>query len=59
MQYTATYTSPLGRITMASDGERLSGLWFDGQKYFAATLSAAHEEKDLPIFQQTKRWLEL
>lgn len=59
MQYTATYTSPLGRITMASDGERLSGLWFDGQKYFASTLSAAHEEKDLPIFQQTKRWLEL
>lgn len=59
MQYTATYASPLGRITMASDGEKLSGLWFDGQKYFAATLSAAHEEKDLPIFQQTKRWLEL
>ena len=38
MQYTAAYASPLGGITLASDGESLCGLWFDGQKYFAATL---------------------
>lgn len=59
MQYTATYQSPIGRITMASDGQNLSGLWFDGQKYFADTLSTEHEFKDLPIFEQTKRWLDL
>ncbi|MCO7138024.1 methylated-DNA--[protein]-cysteine S-methyltransferase [[Clostridium] leptum] len=59
MQYTATYQSPIGRITMASDGQNLSGLWFDGQKYFADTLSTEHEFKDLPVFEQTKRWLDL
>ena len=50
MDYTMHYESPLGGITMASDGEALCGLWFDGQKYFAAGLSQDHEEKELPIF---------
>ena len=58
MQYTAAYASPLGGITLASDGESLCGLWFDGQKYIAATLSGEHEERDLPVFRQTRRWLD-
>lgn len=28
------YSSPVGRLTLASDGERLTGLWIEGQKYF-------------------------
>ena len=59
MDYTMHYESPLGGITLASDGEALCGLWFDGQKYFAAGLSQDHEEKELPIFQQTIRWLDV
>ena len=35
MEYIHHYDSPLGGITMASDGKALTGLWFDGQKYFA------------------------
>ena len=35
MDYTHRYVSPLGSITLASDGEALTGLWFDGQKRFA------------------------
>ena len=58
MQYTDKYRSPLGEITLASDGDHLTGLWFDGQKYFAATLSAEHQERELPIFEQAKEWLE-
>ena len=54
MQYTDKYRSPLGEITLASDGDHLTGLWFDGQKYFAATLSAEHQERELPIFEQAK-----
>jgi len=57
MQYTDKYRSPLGEITLASDGDHLTGLWFDGQKYFAATLSAEHQERELPIFEQAKEWL--
>jgi methylated-DNA-[protein]-cysteine S-methyltransferase len=44
---------------MASDGECLTGLWFDGQKYFADTLPAQHEEKDLDVFRRTDKWLDL
>ncbi|MBO4589192.1 MAG: methylated-DNA--[protein]-cysteine S-methyltransferase [Bacteroidales bacterium] len=60
MDYTAHYHSPLGGITMASDGEALTGLWFDGQKYFAATIDKEHQtQEDLPVFGQTRRWLDI
>ena len=59
MEYTYHYNSPLGGITMASDGKALIGLWFDGQKYFGDALGAEYEEKALPIFEQTGRWLNI
>ena len=59
MEYIHHYVSPLGGITEASDGERLIGLWFDGQKYFADALDAEYEEKPLPIFELTDRWLDI
>ncbi len=59
MDYIHHYPSPLGRITMASDGEALAGLWFDGQKYFAGTLSGEYTEVPLPVFTETDRWLDL
>ena len=58
MEYTAHYDSPLGGSTLASDGEALIGLWFDGQKYFAEALGPERTEKDLPVFEQDKRWLD-
>lgn len=58
MDYVWHYDSPLGGITLASDGSALSGLWFDGQKHFAATLGAEREERELPVFEQTARWLD-
>ena len=59
MEYTQHYMSELGEIMMASDGERLTGLWFEGQKYFADTLDEEHEEKALPVFEQARRWLDI
>ena len=59
MDYTYHVDSPLGGITLASDGQALTGLWFDGQKYFADTLSKQHEEKALVVFEQTERWLSI
>lgn len=34
MDYSTCYDSPLGLLTLASDGEHLIGLWMEGQKYF-------------------------
>ena len=59
MEYTSHYDSPLGGITLASDGDVLIGLWFDGQKYFADALDADYEEKDIPIFEKTRKWLDV
>ena len=59
MQYTDKYRSPLGEITRASDGDHLTGLWFDGQKYFAATLGAdVTKNAELPVFRQIMDWLD-
>ena len=59
MDYIYSYLSPLGGITMASDGSGLTGLWFDGQKYFGSTLPAVHREQALPAFDETVRWLDI
>ena len=53
------YDSPLGGITLASDGVSLTGLWFDGQKYFGSTLSGDCQEKELPVFERTEKWLDI
>ena len=59
MNYLCSYSSPLGPMTMASDGEKLTGLWFDGQKYDRAGIdaSSAAEDAELPIFRQAAEWL--
>lgn len=59
MTYTYHYQSPLGGITLSSNGTELTGLWFDGQKYFGDTLSKEYEEKTLPVFEQSVRWLDI
>ena len=59
MDYVFHYNSPLGGITLASDGSALTGLWFDGQKYFAQGLDPEHEEKELPVFDVCIRWLDI
>ena len=59
VEYIHRYDSPLGGVTLASDGEALTGLWFDGQKYFADGLSAEHEERELPVFALVDRWLDI
>ena len=58
MDYVYRLDSPIGKMTMASDGTALTGLWFDGQKYFAGTLSEPYEEKILPVFEDTISWLD-
>ena len=59
MIYKTHYDSPLGDILLSADDKGLTGLWFDGQKYFAVTLSREHEEKMLPVFEETDCWLDI
>ncbi len=59
MVFTGRYLSPLGGITLAGDGTALSGLWFDGQKYFAATLNGNFTEGEVPLFNRVREWLDI
>ena len=59
MEYISYYISPLGRMLIAADDEGLTGLWFEGQRYFALHLDENHEEKETPVLSETKRWLDI
>lgn len=59
MVYTTQYASPLGSITLACDETALIGLWFDGQKYFGKILPEQFAEKERPLLQDAKRWLDI
>ena len=51
MDWFNRYISPLGAITLASDGFSLTGLRFDGDD--------GRPEKDLLVFDTAKRWLDV
>lgn len=59
MQYISHYPSPFGDILLAADEIGLTGLWFDGQKYYAQHLDPEHAETESAIFVQTKHWLDI
>ena len=59
MEYTCRYKSPLGEILLAADEVGLTGLWFEGQKYFANTLSDEHIEQETEILGEAKKWLDV
>ena len=59
MTYTHHYDSPLGGILLAADDVGLTGLWFDGQKYFARGLSNERIAQETPILTEAKRWLDI
>jgi len=59
LYYSTTYPSPVGLLTIASDGENLIGLWAEGQKYFGATIpDECVPNGDLTIFDMAKTWLD-
>lgn len=59
MHYINHYHSPLGTILLAADDTGLTGLWFEGQKYFAQGLDKETEEKEFSVFQTARRWLDV
>lgn len=60
MSYTWFYKTPDGisNMWMTSDGEYLTGLWFEGSKD-AGKHRESSEEKLLPVFQEVIRWLDI
>ena len=59
MMYTLHYDSPLGGILLAADEIGLTGLWFDGEKYFADGLDPEHTAQETLILREAKRWVDV
>lgn len=59
MTYIQHYDSPLGGILLAADEIGLTGLWFEGQKYFARDLSDERIEQETPVLAEARRWLDI
>lgn len=59
MIYTCRYNTPLGGVTIAGSDSAVMGLWFDGQKYYKDTLPAEYTEKNIPLFDTVKEWLDI
>lgn len=59
MLYKTNYKSPIGNLTIVSDEKNLVGVWIEGQKYFANTLSSQPlENSHLEILNKTKIWFD-
>lgn len=63
MNFFNTVDTPLGNMTMVSDGTNLKVLAFTGQPYFDEFILHGRERdldvlKDLPVFEKTRQWLE-
>jgi methylated-DNA-[protein]-cysteine S-methyltransferase len=59
MEYIQKIKSPVGILTVSSDGKNISGLWIEGQKYFEKTLEQDILEQNLPIFDTLRNWLDI
>ena len=53
MDFTRCYDSPIGPLTLVSDGTALTELRLDGSK------DSTETQKNLPIFRETVRWLDI
>ena len=58
-EYYAPCASPLGELLMSCTEEAITGLWFVGQRYFAATLGAdARLDPAVPLLRAGFAWLD-
>ena len=59
MTFTQRYDSPMGGILLAADEIGLTGVWFDGQKYFARGLPNERAEQNTPVLSAARHWLDV
>lgn len=59
MTFTQRYNSPMGGILLAADEIGLTGVWFDGQKYFARGLPEERAERNTPVLSAVRHWLDV
>lgn len=57
--FTQYETGLIGSLTLASDGQAISGCWFDNDRYFGYGVDGLMERlDDLPVFDRAREWLD-
>ncbi len=59
MKHICSYRSPLGDITLEADDRELTGLWFEGQKYYPDLSEKEYDEKETRAINLAKEWLDI
>ena len=59
MKHICSYRSPLGDITLEADDRELTGLWFEGQKYYPDYSEKEFDEKETRALRLAKEWLDI
>lgn len=57
MTYVSCFDSPIGQMLLRQDGDALTGLWLEGQKYYPVEFPADAHWEDTPLLERTKDWL--
>lgn len=52
------YRSPLGMLIVAAEGEALTALVFEGQKYARQHLAGEGQERETPVLRAARLWLD-
>ena len=58
MQFKRSYKSPVGDLTITTDGENITGLWFENQQNYESLLNDTVKEQYHPIFDKVTHWLD-
>jgi methylated-DNA-[protein]-cysteine S-methyltransferase len=58
MDFTQTIDSPVGKLTVSSDGTSVLGLWIEGQAHYGDKLEQGEARGGQPVFKEVRRWLE-
>ena len=59
MRIYCRYNSPIGDIILTGENNYLTGLYFDNQKLTPDFIQPDYEEGLLPVFDETKKWLDI
>ena len=58
MEYFQVMQTPLGKLTLLSDGQALLGCWFENQKHFGGKYDLTEaEETNTLVLQKAQQWL--
>ncbi|WHH60945.1 methylated-DNA--[protein]-cysteine S-methyltransferase [Petroclostridium sp. X23] len=57
-EYIYKHHSPIGMLTVSSDGENITGLWIKNMRYGENVEIIEVNADDLSVFEKTRKWLD-